>query len=40
MQLNLDGEFGGLFPCELANLYQHLRLLVPEETAKKYSRKD
>lgn len=37
MQLNLDGEFGGMFPCELSNLYQHLHLLVPEETAKKYS---
>lgn len=37
MQLNLDGEFGGMFPCELANMYQHLHLLVPEETAKKYS---
>lgn len=36
MQLNLDGEFGGLFPCELSNLYHHLNLLVPEETAKKF----
>lgn len=37
MQLNLDGEFGGLFPCEFTNLYHHLELLVPEETAKKFS---
>lgn len=37
MQLNLDGEFGGLFPCEISNLYHHLELLVPEETAEKFS---
>ncbi|HET7580007.1 MAG TPA: diacylglycerol kinase [Bacillales bacterium] len=37
MQLNLDGEFGGMFPCELSTLYRHLDLLVPEETAKKFS---
>lgn len=31
MQLNIDGEFGGMLPGEFINLKQHLDLLVPEE---------
>lgn len=31
MQLNLDGEYGGLLPAEFLNLYQHLDVFVPEE---------
>ncbi|MFD1020992.1 diacylglycerol kinase [Thalassobacillus hwangdonensis] len=31
MQLNLDGEFGGLLPGEFVNLYQHLEFFVPED---------
>ena len=30
MQLNLDGEYGGLLPGEFVNLYQHLHMIVPE----------
>lgn len=29
MQLNLDGEFGGLLPAEFVNLYRHLEVYVP-----------
>jgi diacylglycerol kinase (ATP) len=29
VQLNLDGEFGGLLPAEFANLYRHLEVFVP-----------
>ncbi len=29
VQLNLDGEFGGLLPAEFVNLYRHLEVLVP-----------
>lgn len=35
MQLNLDGEYGGDLPGEIVNLYQHLYLIVPKETAEK-----
>ncbi|WP_066319577.1 diacylglycerol kinase [Bacillus sp. FJAT-29814] len=28
VQLNLDGEFGGLLPAEFANLYRHLEVFV------------
>lgn len=31
MQLNLDGEYGGLFPMEFVNLYQHIRVLTPKK---------
>ncbi|QAS52116.1 diacylglycerol kinase [Halobacillus litoralis] len=31
MQLNIDGEFGGLLPGEFVNLYRHLDFFVPEE---------
>ncbi|MED3552844.1 diacylglycerol kinase [Cytobacillus praedii] len=29
VQLNLDGEFGGLLPAEFVNLYRHLNVFVP-----------
>ncbi|MFE8701338.1 diacylglycerol kinase [Cytobacillus sp. FJAT-54145] len=29
IQLNLDGEFGGLVPAEFVNLYRHLEVFVP-----------
>ncbi|MYL55525.1 diacylglycerol kinase [Pontibacillus yanchengensis] len=29
MQLNIDGEFGGLLPGEFVNLYRHLEFYVP-----------
>ncbi|WP_307413146.1 diacylglycerol kinase [Neobacillus ginsengisoli] len=29
VQLNLDGEFGGLLPSEFENLYRHLEVFVP-----------
>ncbi|MBU8880312.1 diacylglycerol kinase [Bacillus sp. FJAT-29790] len=29
LQLNLDGEFGGLLPAEFVNLYRHLEVYVP-----------
>jgi diacylglycerol kinase (ATP) len=29
VQLNLDGEFGGLLPAEFVNLYRHLEAFVP-----------
>ncbi len=31
MQLNLDGEFGGLLPGKFVNLYQHIEFFVPED---------
>lgn len=31
VQLNLDGEFGGLLPAEFVNLYRHLEVFVPLE---------
>ncbi|MGG3998443.1 diacylglycerol kinase, partial [Anoxybacillus kestanbolensis] len=34
IQLNLDGEYGGLLPGEFVNLYQHLEVFVPKEKAK------
>jgi len=30
MQLNIDGEFGGLLPGEFNNIKQHIEFLVPE----------
>jgi len=35
MQLNLDGEFGGLLPAEFVNLYRHLEVYVPLEKIRK-----
>ncbi|RHW32447.1 diacylglycerol kinase [Neobacillus notoginsengisoli] len=29
MQLNLDGEYGGLLPAEFENLYRHLEVFAP-----------
>ncbi|WP_163539171.1 diacylglycerol kinase [Gracilibacillus sp. YIM 98692] len=31
MQLNLDGEYGGLLPGEFMNLYQHIEFFVSKE---------
>lgn len=31
VQLNLDGEFGGILPAEFTNLYQHIEIFVPKE---------
>ncbi|MFD2629528.1 diacylglycerol kinase [Oceanobacillus kapialis] len=31
MQLNIDGEFGGLLPGEFINLQQHIEFCVPED---------
>lgn len=33
MQLNIDGEYGGIMPGEIVNLRRHLRLMVPARTA-------
>ncbi|MFC7393450.1 diacylglycerol kinase [Scopulibacillus cellulosilyticus] len=35
MQLNIDGEYGGDLPGDMVNLYQHLQLIVPKETAER-----
>ena len=35
MQLNLDGEYGGLMPGEFLNLFEHIEVLVPKEKAEK-----
>ncbi|MEK3889776.1 diacylglycerol kinase [Bacillus sp. FSL K6-3431] len=29
MQLNIDGEYGGLLPAEFSNLYRHINVFVP-----------
>ncbi|MBH0231416.1 diacylglycerol kinase [Halobacillus yeomjeoni] len=31
MQLNIDGEFGGLLPGEFVNLYRHIDFFVPKD---------
>src|SRR5699024_11443429 len=31
MQLNLDGEYGGLFPGVIENLQEHIEFFVPKE---------
>ncbi|MED4990618.1 diacylglycerol kinase [Parageobacillus toebii] len=33
MQLNLDGEYGGMLPGEFVNLYRHLEVFVSKEKA-------
>ncbi|MRX72680.1 diacylglycerol kinase [Bacillus lacus] len=33
MQLNLDGEYGGLLPGEFENLYRHINIIMPKEKA-------
>ncbi len=30
MQLNIDGEFGGLLPGEFVNLQEHIAFFIPE----------
>lgn len=35
MQLNIDGEYGGLLPGEFENLYQHVEFFVSEAFLKK-----
>ncbi|SHF82803.1 diacylglycerol kinase [Ornithinibacillus halophilus] len=35
MQLNIDGEYGGLLPGEFENLKQHIEFFVPESHLKK-----
>ncbi|KHF41486.1 diacylglycerol kinase [Halalkalibacter okhensis] len=31
MQLNLDGEYGGVLPAEFVNMYQHFQMLTPKD---------
>lgn len=31
MQLNIDGEYGGLLPGEFINLQEHIEFMVPAE---------
>lgn len=38
VQLNLDGEFGGLLPAEFVNLYRHLEVFVPIEQIREEDR--
>ncbi|MCY7948227.1 YegS/Rv2252/BmrU family lipid kinase, partial [Bacillus atrophaeus] len=33
MQLNLDGEYGGMLPGEFVNLYRHIHVVMPKEKA-------
>ena len=35
MQLNLDGEYGGILPGEFENLYRHIEVIVSKERAEK-----
>ncbi|CAG9621331.1 diacylglycerol kinase [Sutcliffiella rhizosphaerae] len=35
MQLNLDGEYGGLLPGEFVNLYRHIDVMVTEQRKQK-----
>lgn len=34
MQLNLDGEYGGMLPGEFVNLYQHIDILMSSDKAR------
>ncbi|GAB2547295.1 diacylglycerol kinase [Gracilibacillus alcaliphilus] len=38
MQLNLDGEYGGLLPGEFENLYQHIEFFVSSEFIEKQAK--
>lgn len=38
VQLNLDGEFGGLLPAEFVNLYRHLEVFVPIDQIREQDR--
>lgn len=40
VQLNLDGEFGGLLPAEFSNLYRHLEVFVPIDKIRPEDRPD
>jgi diacylglycerol kinase (ATP) len=40
VQLNLDGEFGGLLPAEFSNLYRHLEVFVPIDEIRPEDRPD
>jgi diacylglycerol kinase (ATP) len=40
VQLNLDGEFGGLLPAEFENLFRHLEVFVPIEKIRPEDRPD
>lgn len=34
MQLNLDGEYGGMLPGEFVNMYQHIEIVVSSDKAR------
>lgn len=38
MQLNIDGEYGGLLPGEIVNLKQHIEFYVPENFIEKFGK--
>ncbi|WP_394235753.1 diacylglycerol kinase [Niallia oryzisoli] len=40
VQLNLDGEYGGLLPAEFVNLYRHLEVFVPLDQIRDEDRPD
>ncbi|WP_141430397.1 diacylglycerol kinase [Bacillus sp. 03113] len=40
VQLNLDGEFGGLLPAEFENLYRHLDVFVPIDQIREEDKPD
>jgi diacylglycerol kinase (ATP) len=40
VQLNIDGEFGGLLPVEFENLYRHLEVFVPLDRIRPQDRAD
>jgi diacylglycerol kinase (ATP) len=40
MQLNLDGEFGGLLPGEFVNMYRHINVYMPKEKAQEIRDKE
>lgn len=40
VQLNLDGEYGGLLPAEFVNLYRHLEVFVPLDKIRDEDRPD
>ncbi|RIW33991.1 diacylglycerol kinase [Bacillus salacetis] len=40
VQLNIDGEFGGLLPVEFENLYRHLEVFVPLDQIREQDKAD
>ncbi|EDL65620.1 diacylglycerol kinase, partial [Bacillus sp. SG-1] len=40
VQLNIDGEFGGLLPVEFENLYRHLEVFVPIDQIREEDKAD